>query len=158
MLEFQKMPGHLIRRLHQISVSVFASQTASAGFDITSVQFAALSAIEEYPGIDQAGLAGLIAYDRVTIGGVVDRLVQKGYVDRQVSPRDRRARELFISKQGTAVLRAMAPIVREVQGEILRGLSAADRKSFIALLRKATEAANEMSRAPLRLPEKEYQE
>ena len=94
MLEFQKMPGHLIRRLHQISVSVFASQAAGAGFDVTSVQFAALSAIEAYPAIDQAGLAGLIAYDRVTIGGVVDRLVQKGYVDRQVSPRDRRAREL----------------------------------------------------------------
>lgn len=92
----------------------------------------------------------------MTIGGVVDRLVQKGYVDRQVSPRDRRARELCITKQGAAVLRAIAPIVREVQGEILRGLSAADRKSFIALLRKA--AANEMSRAPLCIPEKEYQE
>jgi len=158
MLEFQKMPGHLIRRLHQISVSVFVSQAASAGFDLTPVQFAALSAVEAYPAIDQAGLAGLIAYDRVTIGGVVDRLVQKGYVDRQVSPRDRRARELCITKQGAAVLRAIAPIVSEVQGEILRGLSAADRKSFIALLRKATAAANEMSRAPLCIPEKEYHE
>ena len=79
MLEFQNMPGHLIRRLHQISVSVFTSQAAGAGFDVTPVQFAALSTIEAYPAIDQAGLARLIAYDRVTIGGVVDRLVQKGY-------------------------------------------------------------------------------
>ena len=53
---------------------------AEAGFDLTPVQFAALAVIAEHPRIDQATLAGLIAYDRVTIGGVVDRLSQKGYI------------------------------------------------------------------------------
>ena len=94
--KLQEMPGHLIRRLHQISVAVFSEHVAAAGLNLTSVQYAALSAIAASPGIDQATLAGSIAYDRVTIGGVVDRLVQKGLIDRRTNERDRRARVLRI--------------------------------------------------------------
>lgn len=82
MLDLHDMPGHLIRRLNQVSVSLFMEEATKAGYDLTPVQFAALSAIEAYPGADQATISGVIAYDRVTIGGVVDRLTQKGFVRR----------------------------------------------------------------------------
>ena len=71
MASLHDLPGHLIRRLHQISVSTFTAETAAEGFDLTQVQYAALFTLRGHPGIDQATLAGLIAYDRVTIGGVV---------------------------------------------------------------------------------------
>jgi DNA-binding MarR family transcriptional regulator len=151
MLEFLTMPGHLIRRLHQISVSIFSESVAEAGFDITSVQFAALSVLKDYPGIDQVTLAGMIAYDRVTIGGVIDRLEQKGYLTRTVSPRDRRARELHITDAGLAVQRAILPIVRQAQEVMLAGLGEAERAAFMSMLSRLTEAGNEKSRAPLRL-------
>ena len=41
------MAGHLIRRLNQQSTQVFQSQVQEAGFDITSVQFAALDTIAQ---------------------------------------------------------------------------------------------------------------
>jgi DNA-binding MarR family transcriptional regulator len=151
MLEFLTMPGHLIRRLHQISVSIFSDSVAEAGFDITSVQFAALSVLKDYPGIDQVTLAGMIAYDRVTIGGVIDRLEQKGYLTRTVSARDRRARELHITDEGLAVQRAILPIVREAQEVMLTGLGEEERAAFMSMLNRLTEAGNEKSRAPLRL-------
>lgn len=151
MLEFLTMPGHLIRRLHQISVSIFSESVAEAGFDITSVQFAALSVLKDYPGIDQVTLAGMIAYDRVTIGGVIDRLEQKGYLTRTVSPRDRRARELHITDDGLAAQRAILPIVREAQEVMLAGLGEEERAAFMSMLSRLTEAGNEKSRAPLRL-------
>src|SRR5215213_2944818 len=68
------MPGHLARRFQQIAVAVFLAEVEDAGFDLTPVQYAALAAIKLNPGIDQVTLAGLIAYDRTTITGVVDRL------------------------------------------------------------------------------------
>jgi DNA-binding MarR family transcriptional regulator len=151
MLEFLTMPGHLIRRLHQISVSIFSESVAEAGFDITSVQFAALSVLKDYPGIDQVTLAGMIAYDRVTIGGVIDRLEQKDYLTRTISPRDRRARELHITDEGLAVQRAILPIVRQAQEVMLAGLGEEERAAFMSMLNRLTEAGNEKSRAPLRL-------
>ena len=96
-MESLDMAGHLIRRLHQRSTQAFALRTQAAGFDLTSVQFAALDAIQAHPASDQASIAELIAYDRATIGGVIDRLEQKGWVHRVVSAKDRRARELSLT-------------------------------------------------------------
>jgi MarR family transcriptional regulator, temperature-dependent positive regulator of motility len=138
-------------RLHQISVEIFASRMAEAGIDLTPVQFAALTTVDDNPGVDQATLAGLIAYDKVTIGGVVDRLVQKGLLRREVSKRDRRARVLTLSDEGQRLLARALPEARLVQDDTLAGLSDDERQSFVGLLRKATDAANDQSRAPLRL-------
>ena len=131
------MAGHLIRRLHQQSTQVFQSRTQAAGFDMTSVQFAALDAIAQQPRIDQASLAATIGFDRATIGGVVDRLEQKGLLQRSVSAQDRRARELQLTADGKRLLKASRPVVESLQAEILAPLTAAERKAFMALAHKA---------------------
>jgi DNA-binding MarR family transcriptional regulator len=127
------MAGHLIRRLHQQSTQLFVQRTQAAGFDLTPVQYAALEAIEENPCTDQACVAELIAYDRATIGGVIERLEKKGWVRRVVSEKDRRARELSLTAKGNKVLAALQPIVQEVQTDILAPLNDADRACFIQL-------------------------
>ncbi len=134
------MAGHLIRRLHQQSTQVFVQRTQAAGFDVTAVQFAALDAIQSQPGTDQASLAEMIAYDRATIGGVIERLEQKGWVRRVVSERDRRARELSLTAEGKRILAALLPVVRELQDEILQPLNEVDRARFLKLARKVVQA------------------
>lgn len=132
-----EMAGHLIRRLHQQSTQVFQARTQAAGFELTSVQFAALDVVAQQPGIDQASLAATISFDRATIGGVVDRLEQKGLVERTVSPDDRRARLLHLTAAGRRQLAALRPVVEALQAEILAPLSAKERAAFLALARKA---------------------
>jgi DNA-binding MarR family transcriptional regulator len=144
------MPGHLARRFQQIAVAVFLAEVGDAGFDLTPVQYAALATIKSNPGLDQVTLAGLIAYDRTTITGVIDRLVQKGLAERRASSRDRRARELEITNEGKRTLRKITPAVESAQRIMLRGLSAKEGDELMRLLRKATAAGNELSRAPLR--------
>ena len=148
-MDIYSMPGHLIRRLHQIHKSVFQTRMREAGYDLTSVQFAALTAIAAYPGRDQASIAGLIAHDRATMGGVIDRLEQKGLIARAVSTRDRRARELTLTPEGHAVLKDVRPRVECIQPEILPGLTDDERAEFIRLAHKAADAGNDLSRAPL---------
>ncbi|MBR0901534.1 MarR family winged helix-turn-helix transcriptional regulator [Bradyrhizobium liaoningense] len=144
------MPGHLARRFQQIAVAVFLAEVGDAGFDLTPVQYAALATIKANAGLDQVTLAGLIAYDRTTITGVVDRLVQKGLVERRASSRDRRARELEITDEGRRTLRRITPAVESAQRVLLRGLSAKEGEDLMRLLQKAIAAGNELSRAPLR--------
>lgn len=132
-----EMAGHLIRRLHQQSTQVFQVRTQEAGFELTSVQFAALDGIAQQPGIDQASLAAAIGFDRATIGGVIDRLAQKELVVREASANDRRAWQLQLTREGRALLAAARPVVEALQQEILAPLSAAERASFLKLARKA---------------------
>ncbi|WP_281955817.1 MarR family winged helix-turn-helix transcriptional regulator [Pseudophaeobacter arcticus] len=136
-MKVQNMAGHLIRRLNQVSTHIFAKQMQEAGHDLTPVQFAAMDAIAAYPGIDQAGVAAKIAYDRATIGGVIDRLDLKGYVARSVSTRDRRAREVRLTEKGRALFEEVLPLVEHMQGEMLEALTPDERAAFLALARKA---------------------
>ena len=137
MKDNNEMPGHLARRFQQIAVAVFLAEVEDAGFDLTPVQYAALAAIRTNPGIDQVTLAGLIAYDRTTITGVVDRLVQKGLLVRHASVRDRRARELQITEAGRRTLRGITPAVEAAQRTMLRGLTEKEGEALMRLLRKA---------------------
>lgn len=137
MIASSRMPGHLIRRLHQISTQVFLQRVREAGFDLTPVQFAALDALRHAPGTDQAGLAEAIAKDRATIGAVVDRLEQKGLITRAENRKDRRARILKLTDSGEQTLSALLPVVEDVQGEILSGLSDAEYRHFVDLAAKA---------------------
>ena len=154
MNEIYNMAGHLVRRLNQISVAVFADRMAAMGVELTPVQFAALSSIRQNPGIDQATLAGAIAYDKATLGGVIDRLETKALIQRTVSPHDRRARVLTLTDAGEAMFQRVAPEVAELQNDILSGLDASEREQLLTLLRKTTDCGNTKSRAPLRPPEK----
>lgn len=136
-MDRKEMAGHLIRRLQQQSTQVFQARTQAAGFDLTSVQFAALDAIGLQPGIDQAGLAAAISFDRATIGGVVDRLEHKGLVRRAISAQDRRARLLNLTAEGERLRAAIRPLVESLQADILGPLSPGERADFMALARKA---------------------
>ena len=150
MAEVDNMPGHLIRRFHQISVGIFHNEVGSVGCDLTPIQYAALNKLSHNAGVDQVTLAGLIACDRTTIAGVVDRLCQKGLLSREVNVRDRRARQLLVTDAGMALLDMINGAVENAQVSMLRGLTALEATEFLRLLRKATADVNEFSRAPLR--------
>ena len=149
MLGNEAQPGHLARRFQQIAVAVFLAEAEAAGYDLTPVQYAALVAIRAHPAVDQVTLSGLIAFDRTTITGVVDRLVGKGLIVRQESSRDRRARELTVTAAGRRALRGMSPAVKTAQRRIVRGLANSEVIQLIRLLQKAIAACNDLSRAPL---------
>lgn len=136
-MKVTRMAGHLIRRLHQKSTQVFASKLQQEGLDLTPVQFSAMDAIRSVPGLDQAQIATLIAYDRATIGGVIDRLEKKGLVVRTVSTTDRRAREVRLTEAGHELFQKALPVVRNLQNDILDGLDDVSRGVFLKLIETA---------------------
>tara|TARA_R110002110_G_scaffold211304_1_gene424026 strand:+ start:48481 stop:48867 length:387 start_codon:yes stop_codon:yes gene_type:complete len=119
--------------------------------DLTPPQFAALSMLDVHPQIDQATLAGLIACDRPTTGGIIDRLMTKGLIERKTNPKDRRAKVLTLTTEGVALLEALKPAVEASQSAILAGLNEAEQQEFIRLAAKVAKAGNELSRAPLQM-------
>jgi DNA-binding MarR family transcriptional regulator len=147
-----EMPGHLIRRAHQISTAIFAEECA--GFDLTSVQFAALVAIKSNPDSDATRLSALIAFDRSTIGGVLERLEAKGWVLRSPSPMDKRVKLLRLTLEGERLLRQVEPAVRRVQQRLLDSLPPLDRAVMLRLLKTLTSVHNDPASVPLNAAER----
>jgi DNA-binding MarR family transcriptional regulator len=127
-------PGHLIRRLQQMAVSVFAQECE--GFDITPVQYAALVALRDNPGIDATRIAALVSIDRSTIGNVLERMEGKGLIERRAKPDDRRVKILKLSRRGTKLLGDCEAFVRTAQERMLEPLDAKERLQFTQYMRR----------------------
>jgi MarR family transcriptional regulator, lower aerobic nicotinate degradation pathway regulator len=145
-IDLESLPGHHIRRLHQIAVAIFLQETEAHG--LTPVQYAAMQAVGNAPAIDQRTLAGTIGFDTSTIGGVIDRLEARGLVQRNASPSDRRVRLLSLTVAGLALLEEIIPAMRRAQERMLEPLPRRERAEFMRMLRTLVSANNELSRAP----------
>jgi len=141
-------PGYLFRRMQQIAVAIFMEECSA--FDLTPVQYAALVAIQTHPGIDATRLSAVIAFDRSTLGSVIERIEAKGLVERKASPDDKRIKLLHLTRSGAALLREIVPAVDRAQARMLEPLKPADRKTLMALLSQLVDLSNESSRVPLR--------
>ena len=134
--------------MQQIAVSIFVEECRA--FDLTPVQYAALVSIHTHPGIDATRLSAVIAFDRSTLGSVIERLQAKGLIERAASAEDKRVKLLTITKAGAALLRDVVPSVERAQARMLQPLKAADRKTLMMLLTQLVDLNNEASRVPLR--------
>lgn len=141
-------PGYLFRRMQQIAVAIFVEECRA--FDLTPVQYAALVAIHTHPGIDATRLSAVIAFDRSTLGNVIERLETKTLIERKPAREDKRVKLLYLTKAGSALLREIMPVVDRAQARMLQPLKPADRKTLLTLLTQLVDLNNEASRVPLR--------
>ena len=146
-LPIYAMPGHLIRRAHQVSAALFAEECAA--FDITAVQYAAMVAIAANPNVDATRLSALVAFDRSTLGNVLERLESKRWVVRGNGVADRRVKHLQLTHMGAKVLRDVAPAVRRVQARMLAPLDTAEQAALVRLLAQLVDLHNDIVPAPL---------
>ena len=123
-------------------------------FEITPVQYSAILAIDNHPGVDQTALCNIIAFDRSTIGDVVTRLERKKLIKRTPGANDRRTKLLYITPTGRKLIEDIEPAVQSTQKRILEPLTMNERTTLVRMLTKLVHLNNEHSRAPLRINER----
>jgi len=141
-------PGYLFRRMQQIAVAIFVEECRER--DLTPVQYAALVAIHTHPGIDATRLSAVIAFDRSTLGSVIERLEAKQYIERKPAREDKRVKLLYLTRSGARLLSDIMPSVERAQARMLQPLKPAGRKTLLALMSQLVDLNNEASRVPLR--------
>ncbi len=125
-------PGYLFRRMQQIAVALFIEECSA--FDLTPVQDAALVTISTHPGIDATRLSAVIAFDRSTLGNVIERLEAKAFIVRKPAAEDKRGSSCFISpRPELACSTTIMPSVDKAQARMLEPLKPADRKTLLSL-------------------------
>ena len=118
---------------------------------MTPVQYAALIAIRDRPGMDQRTLVDHLAIDRSTIGSTLKLLEGRELIFR-ITPKDnQRVKQLFITEGGDRLLQSTRQHIHRVQERILTPLRASERKVFIEFLTRLVKINNELSRAPLKV-------
>lgn len=131
-LTLDQLPGHLFRRLHQLAVARFTMQME--GLALTPTQWAALMTARQRPGLDQRSLSREIYVDTSTVAGVLDRLESRGLLKRKPSTEDRRQYQLFVTKEGEALLEGALSPVMETQEWLMEPLTSKERGLFMELM------------------------
>jgi DNA-binding MarR family transcriptional regulator len=142
-------PGFLVRRLHQIHISLFGEECAE--FDVTPVQFSIMSVIGQQPGLDQSQISEEVGVDRATLANVVARLEAAGLLRRATSRLDRRQKLLTLTQKGKSLLTRMQAPVYRAHARTIAALSPDEQAQFLALLSRLVDAGNQHGRAKLRL-------
>lgn len=127
--------GYLLRLASQRHVAIF--QTL-ADHGLTPTQFAALMRLSELGQASQNDLGRRTGMDAATIKGVIERLAAKGLVTLAPDPDDRRRTLIAPTSEGIAMAARLGDFGGSVSDATLAPLSAGERETFLALLRRLT--------------------
>jgi DNA-binding MarR family transcriptional regulator len=131
--------GQLLFRLWRVSHTRTAEALASLG--LTTAHFALLNALGTHKGAIQQELGAAMGIDPSTMVSLIDQLEAAGLAKRRPRPTDRRAREVLITPKGQRVLERARQLAMQVEDDVLRGLSGAERRQVLGLLRRALDSA-----------------
>lgn len=85
-------------------------------------------------GKSQQALATALGIPPSRLVALVDRLEERGLLERRPIASDRRVRALHVSREGRRLLRKVMDASAEHEAELCAGLELAERKQLIALL------------------------
>jgi len=103
---------------------------------VTGTQWWVLTSISLRPGLSQARLADELNLGKVALGGLIDRLMKNGLIDRRPDAEDKRVNLIFLSEAGLNLVRDIKRISSGVQDEAMAGISLDDIDTTISVLEK----------------------
>ena len=131
--------GQLFFRLWRVTHTRTAEALGSLG--LTTALFALLNVLGTREGAIQQELGSTMGIDPSTMVSLIDQLEAAGLAKRRPRPTDRRAREVVITPKGRRVLEQARRLAMQVEDDVLRALSPAERRRMLALLRRAVDSA-----------------
>jgi len=102
--------------------------------DLTPHQYGVLMTLHEVGPVDQQRLSRLIGIDPRNAGQIIESLVARGLLRRDMDPADRRRRVLTLTRSGRLLVRRLARGGATIEAEFLRPLTAADQRSLHRIL------------------------
>lgn len=132
--ELGKFPGYLMARLGEASRRRFVKALEPEG--LHPRHFGVMTMLAAHPGMSQHQLHEKTAIDPSSMVAVIDELEARGLAERRPDPEDRRARRVFLTEQGEQTLGRIRALAADLQREFFGTLTAEERKTLHALLRK----------------------
>ncbi|TCL65154.1 MarR family transcriptional regulator [Rhizobium sp. BK251] len=101
---------------------------------LTRAQWQALACLAENDGIQQSWLAEMLEIEPITLVRIIDRLAERGLVERRQHPTDRRAWLIHIREAALPLLDTMHDVGDSTRGEAFKGIPAAERERLFHIL------------------------
>ena len=122
-----------------LKTSAFISEMILSGlkpYEISEQQFNVLRILRGQKGIaaNLSTVQDRMVHKMSNTTRLIDKLIQKKLVKRNVCIKNRRKIELFITEDGLDFLKKIDPITDEIEKKVLKNISSKDLNSLISIL------------------------
>ena len=130
----EKELGMLLTQGDRLLIKRLNRNFAQSGFSISQEQWLLLRQLWEKEGVYQQVLADAIGKDKVNMTKLIDSLEDQKMVKRVTDKVDRRAKKIFLTKQGIALEEELNSIVDKTLDEAFAGTTDAEYEAFYKVL------------------------
>ena len=108
--------------------------SAAAAFGMTQAQSAVLVQLDRFEGLKQSKLAELLELRPISLTRLLNRLCNKGLIERRLDPRDQRAKLLFLTPAARPLLESLDYLGEEIMTTALTALERESVEEMVAQL------------------------
>ncbi len=128
------LAGNVARAGHRLLVPALAEHDMRLG------HAAILAALSDFGPLAQYELADRLDIQRSHLVGYVDLLEQRGLVQRERDPQDRRRQNVALTRSGRALWGRLQRVAGRSQAGLLDALSESERETLLSLLSRVLNA------------------
>ena len=133
-------PGSVILALHRAThATLHALTTALADLDLPAADIDVLAILADGAGRTVGALATATATRPSTLTSLLDRLIRRGYIARELDPADRRSFLISLTPAGRAVAEHAAAAIADLERQALPTVTPAQRAGFHTVIDALTE-------------------
>jgi DNA-binding MarR family transcriptional regulator len=133
--------GYTLRRAQ---LSIFQEFTEHmANYDVRPPQFAVLVLIRSNPGMTQSAIGGFLGIQKANFVNLLDRLADRGLIERRRVGGDRRSSALHLTKAGEAFVRKIEAAHDTLEMRLRERLGTRKSEQLLKLLREFCNKAPE---------------
>ncbi len=129
--------GFVLNDVARLLRTIFDRRVKSLG--LTRSQWWVLHHVFRNDGATQSELAELLEVEKATLGRLLDRLSEKGWIRREAHAGDRRAKRIYLTEEVEPAMKAMRAAAADLRREAFSGLSAQEREQLVDCLLEVKE-------------------
>jgi DNA-binding MarR family transcriptional regulator len=105
-------------------------------YDLTNLQHLVLEGLWYQEGVSAADLGKLLVLDKATLSGILDRMIDAGWIRRERDPGDKRLYRLFTTEKASQTKQELIGLRIKANKELLSGFSDEEQVIFKQMLRE----------------------
>lgn len=133
----QSTLGFVLHDVARLMRKRFEQRARVAG--LTRSQWQVLAKLATHEGIHQKGLADLLEIESITLVRLLDKMQERGLIERRSHPTDRRLSLLFLTPNAHPLLRFMRTIGEQTRKESMADFSAQEHDQMLQYLERMRE-------------------
>ncbi|MCY1410753.1 Transcriptional regulator SlyA [compost metagenome] len=107
--------------------------------DLTRSQWQVLAKLALNEGIHQKGLADMLEIESITLVRLLDKMQERGLIERRRHPTDRRLSLLFLTPAARPVLEVMRGLGEQTRREAMADFTGAETEQMLKMLTRMRE-------------------